>query len=103
MEVEDTPSSSRELLARVDFSPASDSGMESMLGFRQELGFAGSVQSVAAVAIQPEVEGAGAEGLDEAAMRSWEDINMGDEFQAEAGAEQVLARFSQGSPNTVAS
>jgi hypothetical protein len=103
MEVEDTPSSSRELLARVDFSPASDSGMESMLGFRQELGFAGSVQSVAAVAIQPEIEGAGAEGLDEAAMRSWETINMGDEFQAEAGAEQVLARFSQASPNTVAS
>src|ERR1700722_2855825 len=31
--VEDTPSDSRELLARVDFSPNSDAGMESMLGF----------------------------------------------------------------------
>ena len=41
--VEDTPSNSRELLARVDFAPDTDAGMESMLGFRQDLGFAGSV------------------------------------------------------------
>ena len=34
---EDTPSDSRELLARVDFDPNSDAGMESMLGFRQDL------------------------------------------------------------------
>ena len=60
--VEDTPSDSRELLARVDFAPDTDAGMESMLGFRQDLGFAGSVQSVAAVAIHPEVEGAGRRG-----------------------------------------
>ncbi len=41
--VEDTPSDSRELLARVDFAPDTDAGMESMLGFRQDLGIAGSV------------------------------------------------------------
>jgi hypothetical protein len=35
-------------------------------------------------------------------VRSWENINMGDEFQAEAGAQQVFARFAQDSPNTVA-
>ena len=52
--VENTPSDSRELLARVDFAPDTDAGMESMLGFRQDLGFAGSVQSVAAVAVHPE-------------------------------------------------
>jgi hypothetical protein len=103
MEVEDTPSDSRELLARVDFDPATDAGMESMLGFRQELGFAGSVQSVAAVAILPEIESAGAGGLDEATLRSWQTMNMGDEFEVEAGAEQVVARFAQGSPNTIAS
>ena len=57
--VEDTPTDSRELLARVDFAPDTDAGMESMLGFRQDLGFAGSVQSVAAVAIHPEIEGPG--------------------------------------------
>jgi hypothetical protein len=103
MEVEDTPSDSRELLARVDFEPDTDAGMESTLGFRQDLGFAGSVQSVAAIAIHPEIEGAGSVGLDEAAVRSSETINMGDEFHAEAGAEQVLVRFSQDSPNTLAS
>jgi hypothetical protein len=100
--VEETPSDSRELLARVEFEPGTDAGMESMLGFRQELGFAGSVQSVAAVAVHPEIEGAGSLGLDEASMSSSETMNFGDEFQAEAGAEQVIARFAQGSSNTVA-
>ena len=102
MEVEDTPSNSRELLARVDFEPGTDASMESMLGFRQELGFAGSVQSLAAVSIHPEIEGAGADGLNEATMRTWETMNMGDEFHAEAGAAHVVARFAHGSPNTVA-
>ena len=101
IELEDTPSDSRELLARVDFDPRSNAGMESMLGFRQELGFAGSVQSMAAVALHPEIGGAGGEGLDEAAMRTWQTINLGDEFEAEAGNEQVVARVAQGGSNTV--
>ena len=105
--VEETPSNSRELLARVDFAPDTDAGMESMLGFRQDLGFAGSVQSVAAVAIHPEVDAAGlegsagAEGLDEAAIRSWETLQLGDEFDAEAGSTQVLARFAEHSAGTL--
>ena len=99
--VEETPSSSRELLAQVDFDPDSAAGMESMLGFRQDLGFAGSVDSVAAVAIHPEIDMAGSRGLDEAAMRSEETINLGDMLEAEAGSTQVFARFSQDSPNTV--
>lgn len=102
-ELQDTPSDSRELLAQVDFEPGSNAGMESMLGFRQELGFAGSVQSVAELAIQPEIEGAGAEGLDEASMRTWQSIHMGDALQAEIGTAQVLARFAQNSPNMIAS
>ncbi len=101
VEVEDTPSTSRELLASVDFAPGSDARMESMLGFRQDLGYAGSVQSLAAVSIHPEMDGAGAEGLQEAALRTWQSMRMGDEFELEAGAEQVVARFAQGSPNTV--
>lgn len=99
--VENTPSESRELLARVDFAPDSNEGMESMLGFRQDLGFAGSVESLAAISIHPVVEGPDGAGLDEAMMRSAETINLGDEFEVEAGAQQVLARFSQNSPNTV--
>jgi hypothetical protein len=100
--IENTPSNSRELLARVDFAPDTDGRMESMLGFRQDLGFAGSVQSVAAVSLHPEIEeGPGIGGLEEAAVRSWESMNLGDEFEAEAGSEQVVARFEQDSPNTV--
>ncbi len=101
VELQDTPSNSRELLASVDFAPGSDARMESALGFRQDLGYAGSVQSVAAVAIHPEVDSGGAEGLNEAAMRTWQTMRMGDEFDVETGAEQVLARFAQGGNNTV--
>jgi len=92
--VEETPSNSRELLARVDFAPDSNAGLESMLGFRQDLGFAGAVQSVAAVSIHPEVDGGGSEGVDEAAMRTWETLNLGDELEAEVGSTQLLARAS---------
>ena len=99
--VENTPSNSRELLARVDFAPNTDEGLESMLGFRQDLGFAGSVESMAAISIHPVIEGDGAEGLEEASIRSGETINLGDEFEIDAGAQQVMARFSQNSPNTV--
>jgi hypothetical protein len=99
--VEDTPSNSRELLARVDFAPNTDEGMESMLGFRQDLGFAGSVESLGAISIHPVVEGPDGEGLNEAMMRGAETINLGDEFSIEAGSQQVLAKFSQNSPNTV--
>jgi hypothetical protein len=94
MEVEETPSQSRELLARVDFDPSSDAGMESTLGFRQDMGFAGSVESVAAVAVHPEMETAGAAGLEEAAVKTSEHMDFGDLAEAEVGAEQVLARFS---------
>jgi len=100
-ETETTPSDSRELLARVDFAPGSDAGIESTLGFRQELGFSGAVQSVAAVAIHPEIEGAGGETMEMAAVRTSETIRMGDEFEAEVGLDQVLARFGQNSPNAV--
>jgi hypothetical protein len=99
--VEETPSSSRELLARVDFSPDSAAGMESMLGFRQDLGYAGSVQSVAAVSIHPEMEAGGSAGLDEAAVRTWEEMRFGDSLEAEAGSTEVMARFSTDTPNTV--
>jgi Carboxypeptidase regulatory-like domain len=112
--VEDTPSNSRELIARVDFAPDTDAGMESMLGFRQDLGFAGSVQSVAALSIHPEIDSlenaaspdagpdSGPGGLEEAVVRTWESMNLGDAIEAEVGSDQVLARFTRNSPNTVA-
>jgi hypothetical protein len=92
--VEDTPTESRELLARVDFAPESDGGMESMLGFRQDLGFAGSVESVAAVAVEPGVESASGQGMEEAALHSEETMHLGDAIEAEAGANLVMARLN---------
>jgi hypothetical protein len=86
----------------VDFAPNTDAAMESMLGFRQDLGFAGSVQSVAAVAVHPEIDGAGANGLDEGVVRSWETINLGDEIMGEVGSTQALARFAADGSTTLA-
>jgi hypothetical protein len=101
--VEDTPADSQELLARVDFAPGTDAGLESMLGFRQDLGFAGSVRSVAAVAVHPEIDGPGGQaGLDEAAVRTWETLHLGDEFEAEVGSTEVVGRFASMATNTVA-
>ncbi len=98
--VEDTPANSRELLARVDFAPGTDAGMESMLGFRQDLGFAGSVESVAAVAVHPEeTDGAGDAGLDEAAIRTAETMRLGEAIAAEVGSTEVLARMGGQSPD----
>ncbi len=99
--LEETPSNSRELLARVDFAPDSAAGMESMLGFRQDLGYAGSVQSVGAVSIHPEVESGGSEGLDEAVVQTWETMRFGDTIDAEAGSTAVMARFAKDTPNTL--
>ena len=45
------------------FSPRIDAGMESMLGFRQDLGFAGSVQSMAAISIHPDISSGDGQGL----------------------------------------
>jgi hypothetical protein len=99
--VEDTPTSSRELLARVDFAPGSNAGMESMLGFRQDLGYAGSVQSVAAVSIAPEVVSGGNAGLEEATIRNSELMHFGEAVEAEAGSSAVAGRLAGTSPSTV--
>jgi hypothetical protein len=98
--VEDTPADSRELLARVDFAPGTDGSMESMLGFRQDLGMAGSVQSVAAISVAPDIEGAGDEGLDEAAVRSFETMHFGPAIDAEVGSTAVIGRLGGNTPST---
>ncbi len=100
--VQSTPANSRELLARVDFAPGSNQGMESMLGFRQDLGFVGSVQSVAAVSLHPQIVNAGGSGLDEAAMRTSETMSFGPALQANVGATEAWGRLMGASPSTVA-
>jgi hypothetical protein len=100
--LEDTPAGSKELLARVDFAPDTDGAMESMLGFRQDLGFAGSVQTVAAISIHPEVVGPNGEGgTSEAAISAWESMHFGDEFDIEAGTTQVMGRLNSEKAGTV--
>jgi len=70
--------------------------MESMLGFRQDLGFAGSVQSVAAVAIHPELEGVGSDGLQQASFGTRETMRFGDSANVEVGSNETLLRTSEG-------
>jgi hypothetical protein len=99
--LEATPTGSRELLARVDFAPDSTAGMESMLGFQQDLGMAGSVQSVAAVAIHPDISSGDGEGLDAAAVRSSESMHFGPAIDAEVGATELVARLGGPAHSTV--
>ena len=75
--------------------------MESMLGFRQDLGFAGSVQSVATISIQPELESGENQGLDEFAVDSSETMHLGPDIDAEAGAAAVMGRLAGPSSSTV--
>ncbi len=98
--VEDTPSSSRELLARVDFAPDSDAGMESMLGFRQDLGFAGSVESVAAIATNPEIASGGNAGLNAVSIRTSETMHFGESVEADVGSDMVASRLAGVLPST---
>jgi hypothetical protein len=57
---------------------------------------------VAAVAVHPEIDGSGANGLDEAAVRTWETMNLGDEIVGEVGSTQVVARFADSGSNGAA-
>jgi len=98
-EIEETPSDSRTLLARVDFEPGTNNELESMLGFRQDLGLAGDVESLAAVALHSEITGPGSEnpGVEEAMMQTTENLHLGDLIEATVGSKQVYARLADGS------
>ena len=45
---------------------------------------------------------AGEEGLNEAAIRTWETMHLGDEFDVEVGSTEVLGRFAEQSSDTMA-
>ena len=98
--LEVTPADSRELLARVDFAPNSDGARESMLGFRQDLGYAGSVQTVAAVSVQPEISSPEGSTLQEWMIKSWENAQLGPAVRAEVGTHAVIAHMDGGSTTT---
>jgi hypothetical protein len=77
--------------------------MDAMLGFRQEMASSGlgssSVQTLAAVMVDPEAGAAGQQGLEAASLRSWESIQLLNSLEAEAGSDQVVARLGDGSGN----
>jgi hypothetical protein len=56
---------------------------------------------VAAVSIDPEVEGLGDEGLEEAAVRSAETMHLGEALEAEVGTTAVVGRVGGESPETL--
>jgi Carboxypeptidase regulatory-like domain len=88
---------SSQLVASSDVAPV----MDAMLGFRQEMVNSGmgssSIQTLAAVMIDPAVNAGAEHGLQVASMRSWESMQLMNSLEAEAGSDQVLARAGSGS------
>jgi len=99
-----TQRSDRNRLAiNAEIAPDASGVMEAMLGFRQEMTKSGlgasSMQNVVAVMHDPMVQMGGQQGLEAAALRTWESLQIVENLDAEAGSEQVFAQA--GSGNTI--
>jgi hypothetical protein len=81
--------------------PGASGLMDAMLGFRQEMANSGlgssSVQTLAAVMVDPEAGVGSRQGLESASLRTWESLELLNDLEAEAGSDQVLARVGDGS------
>lgn len=78
---------------------------EAMLGFRQEGGgqlAKNSVQTLAAVMVDPQLSLGNDPGVSVVSMRSWEDLNLLGGLEAEAGSNEVFARLGNGDSVTAA-
>lgn len=97
---EDT-SARRRVAMSADVDPERGGLIDAMLGFRQEMTNSGlgssSVQSLGAVAADPDAGAGGRAGLQTVSLRTWESIQILDGFEAEAGSNQVLTRVGDGS------
>ena len=80
--------------------------METMLGFRQEMGAvpmaaspmgSRSINTVAAIMTDPMIGTAGQAGLQEVSVRGWETMQLLQSLDAEAGSDQVFLRMGDGS------
>lgn len=82
-------------------SPNVPGMMDAMLGFRQEMASSGlgssSVQTLAAVMVDPQAGAGSRQGLQAASFRTWESLELVNNLEAEAGSDQVLARVGDGS------
>ena len=100
--VEDTPSDSRELLARVDFAPEHGWRDGIHARFPSGSGVCGFGSIGSGSCLHPEIDGPGGEqGLEDAAIRTWETMHLGDEFDAEVGSTEAVGRFAEQSSDTV--
>jgi Carboxypeptidase regulatory-like domain len=83
-----------------NISPTIPGMMDAMLGFRQEMASSGlgssSVQTLAAVMVDPQAGAGGQQGLQTASLRTWESLELVNNLEAEAGSDQVLARVGDG-------
>jgi hypothetical protein len=94
-------SARRKVAMSAEVAPDASGVMDAMVGFRQEMANSGlgssSVQTLAAVMMDPEASAGGEQGLEVASMRTWESLQLLGALEAEAGSDQVLARVGDGS------
>jgi len=93
-------SAQRRFAMSAEVAPEDSGLMNAMLGFRQEMANSGlgstSVQTLAAVMVDPEVNSGSGQGLETASLRTWESVELLNSLEAEAGSDQVLARAGNG-------
>lgn len=101
MAMQQNASTRRKVALSAEVSPDASGVMDAMIGFRQEMANSGlgssTVQTLAAVMVDPEAVGSGQQGLETASMRTWESMQLLGALEAEAGSDQVLARVGDGS------
>jgi hypothetical protein len=101
MTEEQNTSARRRVAISAEASPDASGVVDAMAGFRQEMANSGlgssSVQTLAAVMMDPEAGAGAQQGLETASIRSWESLQLLGALEAEAGSDQVLARVGDGS------
>jgi hypothetical protein len=99
--IQQDTSARRRVAVSAEVDPVASGLMDAMLGFRQEMASTGlgssSVQTLAAVMVDPEARAGGQQGLEAASLRSWESLQILNDLEAEAGSDQVMARVGDGS------
>jgi len=94
-------SARRRVAMSADISPNAAGLADAMLGFRQEMSQtamgSSSMQTLAAVFVDPQAGTGAQQGLQAGSLRTWESIQMLNDLDAEAGSDQVLARVGDGS------
>jgi Carboxypeptidase regulatory-like domain len=101
MAMQQNTSARRRVAMSAETAPGASGAMDAMIGFRQEMANSGlgssAVQTLAAVMVDPEAGAGGQQGLETAALRTWESLQLVNDLEAEAGSDQVLARVGDGS------